>query len=169
MQIRVVIDQTLQLGGNGSDIAQQAVDGTLALVERRQNDLRVNQNSIDLLAAITEYACHLPSVSKQSLDLFVAFPERVGELGHTIQCCTQMWGGLLNRLRQHIQGAFDCVDVPAGSRLRDIEERVVDLIRASGLPKRECRVWLEHSGALRIDLEHFLTQDGIGTDRKTAF
>ncbi|KKC04446.1 hypothetical protein AWC17_24610 [Mycobacterium nebraskense] len=74
MQIRVVIDQTLQLGGNGGDIAQQAVDGTLALVERRQNDLRVNQNPIDLLAAITEYACHLPSVSKQPLDLLVAFP-----------------------------------------------------------------------------------------------
>ncbi|OCB56914.1 hypothetical protein A9X02_08260 [Mycobacterium malmoense] len=74
MQIRVVIDQTLQLGGNGGDIAQQAVDRTLALVERRQNDLRVSQNPIDLLAAITEYACHLPSVSKQPLDLLVAFP-----------------------------------------------------------------------------------------------
>src|SRR5581483_1588655 len=76
---------------------------------------------------------------------------------------------LLNCLRQHIQGAFDCIDVPAGSRLRDVEERVVDLVRAGGLPKRECRIWLEHAGALGIDLEHFLPQDGIGTDRKTAF
>ncbi|AOS90779.1 hypothetical protein AN480_03765 [Mycobacterium intracellulare subsp. chimaera] len=73
MQIRVVIDQTLQLGGNGSDIAQQAVDRTLALVERGQNDLRVYENPIDLLAAITEYACYLPSVSKQPLDLLIAF------------------------------------------------------------------------------------------------
>src|SRR5262249_23023567 len=103
IQVRVVVDQSLHLSRKRRDIPQQRVDSTSAFVERGQQRLRVDQQPVHLLAAVTEDAGHLVGLGEQMLDLLVAFADGVGELGYAVQGGTEVRVSLVNSLRQHVQ------------------------------------------------------------------
>ena len=168
IQARVVVDEPLNLGRERGDVAQQGVDGSSARVERDQQRLRVDQQPVDLFAAVTQDAGHLVGLGEQVFDLFVALTDGVGESGQTVECGTQMRVGLIDRLRQGVQRKLDGVDVPAGGGLGGVGERVVELIGRRALGQRQHAAGPQHPVAPRLDLEHLLPQDGVGLDRQPA-
>ena len=65
----------------------------------------------------------------------------------------------------------DCLTVsmfqPAAA-FGHVEERVVNLVRRGALAERQDPTGPQRLGAPRLDLEHLLTEDGVGLDRQTA-
>ena len=76
--------------------------------------------------------------------------------------------GLVDGLRQDVQRPLDGVDVPAGGGLGDVVVRVVELIGGGALAERQHAPGPQRLGSPRLDLEHFLAQDGVGLDREPA-
>ncbi len=168
VEVGVVVDQALHLLGERCHVAQQRVDGGAALVEGGQQRLGVDQRAVHLLTAVTEHAGHLVGLGQQVLDLLVALTQGVGEVRHPFQGGTELRVGLVDGLRQHMQRLLDRVDVPTGGGLGDIEERVVDLVRRGALPQGQRGAGPQRLIAARLDLQDFLTQQGVGADVEPA-
>ena len=75
---------------------------------------------------------------------------------------------LVDRLRQHVERFAHRCGVPAGRRLRDIEEGIVDLVRRGRLAQRQHPVGLQLLRPARLDLDVPAAEDRVRADRRAA-
>ena len=168
VQVGVVVDDAAHLGRERAHALEQLTHRVVALVDRRQQRLGVDQQLVDLPAAVAQHAGDLVGVGEQFLDLVVAFADRVGEPRDPVQRCAEVRVGLVDGLREHVERLFDGLGVPAGGVAADVEERVVDLIGRGGLAQRQRAAGLQHLGAAGLDLDVAPAQDGVGADGRPA-
>ncbi len=147
---------------------QQHAHGLAPLVDRGQQGLGIHQQLVDLRAAVPEDRGDLVGVGQQLLDVLIALADGLGELGHAVQRGAQVRRGLIDRLRQHIERFLDRIRVPARRVARDVQERVVDLVRRRRLTQRQHPARGQRLAAAWLDLDVLATQDRVGTDRRTA-
>src|SRR5258707_1071605 len=81
VEVRVVVDEALHLIGELPHPFEQHADRVVALVDRCEQRLRVDQQLVDLRAAVAEDARDLVRVGEQVFDLVVALADGVGEPG----------------------------------------------------------------------------------------
>ena len=160
VQVRVVVDEPGELLGHCGHVLQQDIHFLAALVDRREENLGIDQQAIDLLAVIVQNAGHFVGLRQQIFELLVRLPMVSENRATPSRAALELGPAGIEGLGQHVQRISDGGEVPLAGAWSN-RERVIELVRRGALFQRKrCS---DPSGLpTRVDLHHPLTQDGAG-------